>query len=129
MSCWEYCFTQTNNHKRFKILKIIYIFRHCRFNKRYLFTCYESLCSDNLLTQSCLLIPVFHTLFVRYSQACVLKTSFPHLVFHTCQVFATVFLNFIFMKQNGLPELFVENKYFWILKKINRGNLPYKIVL
>ena len=26
--CWEYCFTETNNRKRFKILKFIYIFRH-----------------------------------------------------------------------------------------------------
>ena len=104
--CWEYCVTQTNNHKRFKILKSIYIFRHyyiymfhfsCRcitarfwillafiwdqwslflvffswffheLNKRYMFTYYKNSCSDNLLTQSCLLLPVSH-LVVRYSQ-------------------------------------------------------------
>ena len=107
--CWEYCFLQTNNRKRFKILQFIYIFRHyiymlsvqssvsvvgaslpisefypllyggqCspvvtfswffhKFNKRYVFTCYKSSCSGNLLTQSCLLIPVSH-LVVRYSQ-------------------------------------------------------------
>ena len=104
--CWEYCFLQTNNHKRFKILKFIYIFsdtiftccqfsRRCipphfwilsafiwgqcslvfvtfswffhKFNKRCMFTCYKSSCSGNLLTQSCLLIPVSH-LDVRYSQ-------------------------------------------------------------
>ena len=65
-----------------------------RFNKRHMFTCYKSSCSDNLLTQSCLLIPVSHSyfsgihrlvttsfshVFVRYSQSYVLKGSFPHL--------------------------------------------------
>ena len=34
-----------------------------RFNKKYLFTCYKSSCSDNLLKQSCLLISVSHTYF------------------------------------------------------------------
>ena len=103
---WEYCFIQTNNDKRFKILKFIYIYsdiiftclqfsRRCitphfwillafiwgqrslvlvtfswffhKFNKRCMFTCYKSSCSDNLLTQSCLLIPVSHLVF-RYLQ-------------------------------------------------------------
>ena len=103
--CLEYCFTQTNNQKKFKILRFIYIFRHyiymfsvqsmlhhslflnflpasvwgqcslvlvifsCffhKFNKRCMFKCYKSSCSDNLLTRSCLLIPVSH-LVVRYS--------------------------------------------------------------
>ena len=103
--CWEYCFTKTSNHKRFKILKFIHIVRHyiymlsvqsslhhssflnficfymgqCslifvffswffhKFNKRYISTYYKSSCSDNLLTQSCLLIPLSHLVF-RYSQ-------------------------------------------------------------
>ena len=38
--CWEYCFTQTNNHKKFKILKFIYIFSTIftclQFNRRYI---------------------------------------------------------------------------------------------
>ena len=38
-----------------------------KINKRYMFTCYKSSCSDNVLTQSCLLILVSH-LVVRYSQ-------------------------------------------------------------
>ena len=122
--CWGYCFTQSNNHKRFKVLKFIYfqtlylhvfslivaasfphfwnlpafIWGHCslilvtfswffyRFKKRHLFTCYKSSWSDNLLTQSCLLIPVSHV-FVKYLQFCVLKTHFPHLVVRYLQHF------------------------------------------
>ena len=38
-----------------------------KFNKRYIFTCYKSSCSNNLLIQSCLLILLSH-LVVRYSQ-------------------------------------------------------------
>ena len=38
-----------------------------KFNKRYMFSCYKSSCSGNLLTQSCLLIPVSY-LVVKYSE-------------------------------------------------------------